>query len=314
MTNEKNVALGGRAVSAAAARITELAAEMEYSAVPTAPRTYQLIRTRRRRLRATRVETMVVTLIEDRSGTRARITGDVDELFLQHLGGVEVGSERYEISTPPDGERAHPSSPPPAQHVARTPAPTPRHERNTVRPSANPSGLIAAVPGSAGAPPRLPPPQPTQSTPDNGGGDDVEPNQLGHLDDARSEEVIEHTMMRPARHVAPVELHSPRIVTSDGRTMAIETTIVIGRNPDTDRGGPGATPLAIDDRSISKTHAILGLDGDELIVTDLHSSNGTRMEAAGLTTTCEPGVPVRLPTGDVTLHLGTARFDVRTSR
>jgi hypothetical protein len=310
MMNEKNVALSGRSVSAAAARITELAAEMDYSAVPTAPRTYQLVRTRRRRLRAKRVETMVVTLVEDRSGTRARITGDIDELFLQHLDGVEVGSERrYENSVPVGSATPPPAPPPPpAQHIARAPAP--QHERSTVRPSSNPSGLIAAVPGASGAMLKLPPPQPVARE----GDDDSIRGNVDHGHAPNDADVVERTMMRPARQVVSAEVQLPTIVVSDGRRVSLETAIVIGRNPDATRGGGGATSLSINDRSISKTHAVIGLDGDELVVTDLHSSNGTRLEIAGRTSACEPGVPVRVPIGDVTLHLGSARFHVRASQ
>jgi hypothetical protein len=311
MMNEKNVALSGRSVSAAAARITELAAEMDYSAVPTAPRTYQLVRTRRRRLMAKRVETMVVTLVEDRSGTRARITGDIDELFLQHLDGVDAGSERrYENSVPVGSAMPPPAPPPPppAQHIAS--APTPQHERSTVRPSSNPSGLIAAVPGASGAMLKLPPPQPVARE----GDDDSTRDNVDHGHAPNDADVVERTMMRPERHVVSAEVQSPTIETSDGRRVSLETAIVIGRNPDATRGGGGATSLSINDRSISKTHAVIGLDGDELVVTDLHSSNGTRLEIAGRTSECEPGVPVRVPIGDVTVHLGSASFNVRASQ
>ncbi len=67
-----------------------------------------------------------------------------------------------------------------------------------------------------------------------------------------------------------------RLVLPDGTSHPILATTVIGRQPDA-AAAPGATEtLAIDDPDglVSKSHAVLELEGGRLSVRDLGSTNG----------------------------------------
>ena len=67
-----------------------------------------------------------------------------------------------------------------------------------------------------------------------------------------------------------------------GNPILIHEPTVVGRDPDNISAYPGAERVALDDptRSVSKTHAAIFPLLDGVWVTDLHSTNGTRVEAA----------------------------------
>jgi len=73
-----------------------------------------------------------------------------------------------------------------------------------------------------------------------------------------------------------------RLVLPDGSTHPVAGTTVIGRQPDA-AAAPGATAtLAIDDPDglVSKSHAVIELNGGRLGVRDLGSTNGAVVLAA----------------------------------
>ena len=65
-----------------------------------------------------------------------------------------------------------------------------------------------------------------------------------------------------------------------GNPILIHEPTVVGRDPDNISAYPGAERVALDDptRSVSKTHAAIFPLLDGVWVTDLHSTNGTRVE------------------------------------
>jgi len=65
-----------------------------------------------------------------------------------------------------------------------------------------------------------------------------------------------------------------------GAPILIHEPTVVGRDPDNISAYPGAERIALDDptRSVSKTHAAIFPLLDGVWVTDLHSTNGTRVE------------------------------------
>jgi len=69
----------------------------------------------------------------------------------------------------------------------------------------------------------------------------------------------------------------------DGEVVAIASTLLVGRNPSPRADAPDAALLAVDDpeRTVSKTHARLAVEGGVVIVTDLSSTNGTTVQAGG---------------------------------
>jgi hypothetical protein len=84
---------------------------------------------------------------------------------------------------------------------------------------------------------------------------------------------------------------------ANGTVLAIDHALVLGRNPQLPPGMPGAEAVVVVDpeRSVSKTHAIVEARDGDLWVTDLASTNGTRMGfTPGEWIRCEPGVATKI--------------------
>lgn len=64
-----------------------------------------------------------------------------------------------------------------------------------------------------------------------------------------------------------------------GLEVLLLRPVVLGRDPSTDAARQGAAAVALADpaRSVSKTHALVEVVDDRVVVTDLHSTNGTRV-------------------------------------
>jgi pSer/pThr/pTyr-binding forkhead associated (FHA) protein len=96
------------------------------------------------------------------------------------------------------------------------------------------------------------------------------------------------------------------IVDASGDRHDIRSATVIGRSPVAPLHVPRAVPLALDDptKSLSKSHAVLEPLGDELVVEDLGSTNGTIIvEGGGVETELGGGQKVGVRPG-VRLELG----------
>ncbi|WP_258723681.1 RDD family protein [Cellulomonas sp. NS3] len=114
---------------------------------------------------------------------------------------------------------------------------------------------------------------------------------------------LEETRRSPLRadeRPAPPEPLDPRAVAlelSDGRTVTVDGTVLVGRNP----VGTGAEQLVrvVDPgRSVSKTHLQLGVDDRGLWVADRGSTNGTLVTLAdGQQIVCGVEQRVRVPLG-----------------
>ncbi|WP_180271983.1 RDD family protein [Actinomyces ruminis] len=103
-----------------------------------------------------------------------------------------------------------------------------------------------------------------------------------------------------------------RLVPADGSTpITLTIPTVVGRDPDNISAYPEAACIILPDvnRSISKTHAALAPVPGGLWVTDLHSTNGTRVEQQGNIRQVQPEVPAPAPIGSV-LIFGRASFRV----
>ena len=90
--------------------------------------------------------------------------------------------------------------------------------------------------------------------------------------------------------------------------------VVLGRDPAPDPARPGAAPIPLQDpaRSVSKTHALVEVVDDRVVITDLHSTNGTRvLTPEGLVHTLEPGLATPAESG-ATVLLG--EFAMRLDR
>ncbi|MGC0271904.1 RDD family protein [Pseudactinotalea sp. Z1739] len=88
------------------------------------------------------------------------------------------------------------------------------------------------------------------------------------------------------------------LTVDDGVSVTVSGNGLIGRRPQAGPGERVAHLVAVDDpgRSLSRTHAAFGIDGDELWVQDRGSANGTVVVSAdGTTTRAFPGTRVPVP-------------------
>jgi hypothetical protein len=106
----------------------------------------------------------------------------------------------------------------------------------------------------------------------------------------------------PAPVTAPTPvaktLVNPRLELPDGSVLPLDKGLIVGRDPQHQQGY-GVTErarLRDAERSVSKTHAILGISDGRLWVLDLNSTNGTVLIADdGTETLCTPEVATPLP-------------------
>ncbi|GAA1852591.1 FHA domain-containing protein [Microbacterium koreense] len=108
----------------------------------------------------------------------------------------------------------------------------------------------------------------------------------------------------PAYEAAPAtgdgEVASGRVRLSTGQVIELDRTVIIGRRPRSSRVGGADLPLliAVDSpqQDISRSHLEIRIDGDTVVVVDLHTTNGS--------TLLRPATdPVRLHPGEATLVL-----------
>jgi hypothetical protein len=109
--------------------------------------------------------------------------------------------------------------------------------------------------------------------------------------------------------------HGPWVLSlDDGQRFQVGGSLVLGRDPAQVPVRPHAVLVPVVDaaKSVSKTHAIIDLEGAELSITDLHSTNGVLVtDAHGVEHDLAPGERVVLSPGD-RVELGT--FAVRVER
>ncbi|MDQ1124720.1 DUF805 domain-containing protein [Microbacterium trichothecenolyticum] len=113
------------------------------------------------------------------------------------------------------------------------------------------------------------------------------------------------------RIVAPRDTSGWTLELPDGRRLAVDGAVSLGRDPVSEHGG---ILVPIDDpaRSMSKTHARFDLTAAGITVTDLHSTNGTRIDGGSApSVSVAPGVATAVPEG-ATVVLG--EYAVRLQR
>ena len=159
------------------------------------------------------------------------------------------------------------------------------------------------------------------------GGDELGDATIAALpDDAPpGDDISEHTVMtkdldalRARRRsergapAAPVAKPSPFLEASDGHRELIDSPLLLGRAPVVTRVAGGAVPRLVKvttpNQELSRTHVEVKTEGDAVVVTDLHSKNGTLVTApgkapqqlrAGEPTTVIPGTVIDLGDGAV---------------
>ncbi len=103
---------------------------------------------------------------------------------------------------------------------------------------------------------------------------------------------------------APAPLAPPRppapgrLLLSTGQVLLLDRTVVIGRRPRSTRVTGTDLPhlVAVDSpqQDISRSHVELRVEGDAIVATDLHTTNGTTLHRAGME-------PMRLHPGEATV-------------
>ena len=203
-----------------------------------------------------------------------------------------ISTESIPISTP---DPTPPSSPAMASGpLASVPSADPTPPSSP----AMASGPLASVPSADPTPP---------SSPAMASGPGTDPGPAAHP-------VVSASSPSAARgrHRHTEDPRANRLVPlTGGAPIKLESTTVVGRDPDNISDYPGAACVSLNDvtRSISKTHAALALAPGGLWITDLHSTNGTRIEEEGHVTVARPGESIPVPTG-ATIVLGSAAYRV----
>ena len=203
-----------------------------------------------------------------------------------------ISTESIPISTP---DPTPPSSPAMASGPL---ASVPSADPTPLSSAAMASGPLASVPSADPTPP---------SSPAMASGPGTDPGPAAHP-------VVSASSPSAARgrHRHTEDPRANRLVPlTGGAPIKLESTTVVGRDPDNISDYPGAACVSLNDvtRSISKTHAALALAPGGLWITDLHSTNGTRIEEEGHVTVARPGESIPVPTG-ATIVLGSAAYRV----
>lgn len=200
-----------------------------------------------------------------------------------------------------------PVPPPPAATVAAPPAPPappvpPAPPQASPAPSAPPVPVPAALAAPAPAPaaasgaqapaaPQSPFAAPaTAATLGDAAAHDDEP-------EAATDDDLDRTIVAPRRAPAP----RWELTVGTAQPVALHPRTLIGRRPSVPNGAAPAELITLADpeRMLSKTHALLEVDGESLWLTDLGSTNGTEV--------LEGETPVECPAHErVLIASGTA--------
>lgn len=122
---------------------------------------------------------------------------------------------------------------------------------------------------------------------------------------------VDMTRTHMSRPMTPAPVTTVVLEVESGERFVVDTKALVGRNPQAPDGS-GWILIKVEDptRSVSKTHAELGVDTAGLWLTDRGSTNGTVVSAPGLPPrVAEPGARVRVPVGS-TIHVGDRRVVV----
>lgn len=171
---------------------------------------------------------------------------------------------------------------------------------------AYPPPAYTAPPPAAPAQPAAPPPPPAQSPPTFA---------------APLPPVTRAPSLPPAAAAPPAAAGAPLVASTQwtitlesGESVSVDGALYLGRNPTAGTDYPTASTLVINDprKSVSKTHAVLLVNGQSASLTDLHSTNGCAVIGAdGSELVLTPRVPLPVVSG-ATIKLGD--YVLRLSR
>ncbi len=195
----------------------------------------------------------------------------------------------------PSPVNAAPSGPPsgyPSPQASPTYGPVSSARAGGPAPQYGPAGRFSGPPPS-GPPPSGPPPssptaQPLQSPPS-----DPPLRGFGPADPS----------FPPGRQpTSSAGVGTWRAVLDDGREIAVDGLVLLGRNPSARPSEDHASLIKIVDttRTVSKSHLEIGLNSYGLYVVDRGSTNGSTVTSiSGATKRCAPGDPVQVEPGSI---------------
>ena len=150
------------------------------------------------------------------------------------------------------------------------------------------SGSEMYSPGQhAGLAPQSPNGSPSGASPSRGG-----------MPEQRSQDVADDT----AGGIGSPYVQEWSILLDDGRRIAIDGLVLLGRNPQPRAGEEDAQLIKIADetRTVSKSHLAVGVDAGGAYVVDRGSTNGSTVSTTnGLSTRCKAGEMVRVGDGAI---------------
>lgn len=94
---------------------------------------------------------------------------------------------------------------------------------------------------------------------------------------------------RASASAPPPEAPAPptlRLELFNGTVETLDQTVIVGRSPSANKVSGGALPRLVTipgDKDISRNHVQFAVEGDTVVVTDLHSRNGTQVVLPGRT-------------------------------
>jgi hypothetical protein len=151
------------------------------------------------------------------------------------------------------------------------------------------NGLPAAAPSAA-------PPAPVDGDHDGMTVASIDIKRLREQRAARASSEAAADALAPSAPVVAAETQAS-IRMPDGTLEAIGHEVVLGRAPSVSKVSGGRIPrlitIGLGDPDISRSHVRLALEGDTVVITDLHSRNGTHVVAPGK-------APVKLRSGEPT--------------
>lgn len=165
------------------------------------------------------------------------------------------------------------------------------------------AGVVPPFPGSNAAPAQrdsspavaapaidpVPLPAPRRSAPQQGAQPPVEAP-------PQSPVPVEQEPVRPK----PVEQSPASVTLPDGRQLALDRVLVLGRAPEQGAASYNGIPVRLDDpeRAMSRVHLVVSPLSGGVTATDPGSANGTLLERAGAQYTLVAATPTGLLTGD----------------
>ena len=317
--DERLVTVRGRGVGETANAVVKTAQECGYSVAASGPGQFRMIREKRPTwavvaailtfpffglgllfLLVKKTDSGSVAVFEGRDGTKVRFVGGIDQEVIDSVSAAPPKTTSSQSSPAPNATKQGESK---DAKIQSTPRPhnsamaDVAESVNQEPPTRYPSAAPASPAGNGGGTPAL-----------------IDSSPIAKDGAARLESIdpsVEMTVARPMRQA--VAAQALAVAFPDGRSVELSNGLVIGRSPLLPEGMESLSAMSYPDTSLSKTHLMIESSGTGVVVTDLHSTNGTVLVHGGVTQACSAGTAVRAVAG-AEIHAGDVRLLVEPVR